>query len=144
MLARIAAVVEPTRRRVPVRERYAGVDLAGHMRPEHLVAISVEASLEYLQPVAIVVPSATGATARRIASLHLPTWVVAVSAGEATCQHLQFSYGVTAVHDRATPSARSIEEWTRGYGLNGQFAMLVGRIPPGDPAGNHRMEIITL
>ena len=121
-----------------------GVDLAGHVRPEHLMTISVEASLEHLEPVAIVVPSATGVTARRIASLHLPVWVVAISAADATCQHLQFSYGVTTIHDAATPSARSIRAWARGRGLDGDFAMLVGHLPSEHPAGSHRMEIITL
>jgi pyruvate kinase len=77
------------------------------VRPEHLVALSVEASLQYLQPAAVFVPSATGATARRMASLHLPVWVVAASAREKTCQDLQFSYGVSAAHEAVTPSPES-------------------------------------
>src|SRR5512140_991218 len=38
MLARIAAVVEPTRRRLPVADLFDGTDLAGRVRSEHLVA----------------------------------------------------------------------------------------------------------
>ncbi len=78
MLARIAAAVEPTRRCISVDEKFAGVELTGLVRPEHLIAVSVEASLRYLQPAAVVVPSVTGATARCLASLHLPMPVVAV------------------------------------------------------------------
>jgi pyruvate kinase len=144
MLAKIATAVEPTRRRVPVSERYADVDLAGHVRPEHLVALSVEASLQYLQPAAVFVPSATGATARRMASLHLPVWVVAASAREKTCQDLQFSYGVSAAHEAVTPSPEYVREWVRRHRLPGEFAILTQRVPPEDPAGNHRMEIIAL
>ena len=144
MLARIAATVEPTRRRVAVKDRYEGVDLAAHMRPEHLIAVSVEASLDYLQPAAIFVPSGTGATARRMASLHLPVPVVAIGGRDKTCQDLQFSYGVSAFHGAVTPSAEYIRDWVRTHGLNGEFAILIQRVPPEDPAANHRMEIVVL
>src|SRR5215467_6412971 len=40
MLARIAAMVEPARHRVTVQEMYAGVNLTGRVRPEHLIAVS--------------------------------------------------------------------------------------------------------
>src|SRR5215468_6392843 len=50
MLARIAAAVEPTRRRISVEEKFAGVDLTRLVRPKHLIAVSIEASLKYLQP----------------------------------------------------------------------------------------------
>jgi pyruvate kinase len=146
MLARIAAAVEPTRRRVPVKEMYAGVDLTGRVRPEHLVAVSIEASLEYLEPAAIFVSSVTGATARRLASAHLPVGVVAISRDEKTCQDLQFSYGVTAVHEPSVPSSWTefVKDWLHRQGLRGEFAMLTQRTPFDDPAGNHRMEIVNL
>jgi pyruvate kinase len=144
MLARIAAAVEPTRRRVSVKEKYAGVDLRGRIRPEHLIAISIEASLAYLQPAAIFVPSASGATARRLASLHLPVRIVAISANKKTCQDLLFSYGVTTVHENITPSPEYVKNWVRKHKLAGEFAILTQRVPPHDPAGNHRMEIINL
>jgi pyruvate kinase len=144
MLARIAAAVEPTRRRVPVKEKFGDVDLVGHVRPEHLIALSIEASLEYLEPAAIFVPSATGATARRIAALHLPMPVVAVSGVDKTCQDLQFSYGVNVVREAATPSAEWVRKWVSSLGLAGEFAILTGRHPPDDPTGDHRMEIVIL
>ena len=50
MLARIAAAVEPTRRLVPVREMFSDMDLSNRIRPEHLIAVSVESSLEFLNP----------------------------------------------------------------------------------------------
>jgi pyruvate kinase len=144
MLARIAAAVEPTRRRVSVKEMYAGVDLTGHVRPEHLIAVSIEASLEYLRPAAVFVPAATGATARRMASLHLPVPVVAISAREKTCQDLQFSYGVTTVHEPIAPSPEYVRDWVRTHGLAGEFAILTRRVPPDVPAGDHHMEIVYL
>ncbi len=146
MLARIAATVEPTRRRVSVKEMYAGLDLTGRVRPAHLIAVSVEASLEYLRPAAVFVPSATGTTARWLAALHLPVRVIAISPRERTCQNLWFSYGVTPVHEPAMPPSWNayVKDWVRQHGLPGEFAILTHRSPAEDPAGDHRMEIINL
>jgi pyruvate kinase len=142
MLARIAAAVEPTRRRISVDEKFAGVELTGLVRPEHLIAISVEASLRYLQPAAVVVPSVTGATARRLASLHLPMPVVAVCPDGKTSQDLLFSYGVVPVRERKTPASwpKYLKKWVRQHGLAGEFAILTKR----PAAGHHQMEIIEL
>ena len=147
MLARIAAAVEPTRRRVSVKEQFAGVDLAGRVRPEHLIAVSIEASLEYLRPAAIFVPSASGATARRLASLHLPVPVVAISSTVKASQDLQFSYGVIPVHEQATPESWNawVKTWLCREELTGEFALLTRRSPVGDAAvGNQQLEIIRL
>jgi pyruvate kinase len=140
MLARIAAAVEPARRRTPVKERYADVDIERHVRPEHLIAVSIEASLEYLRPAAVFVPSTTGASARRIASLHLPVPVVALGAHEKVCQDLQFSYGVMPFPATVTATPEYVREWVRSHGLSGEFAVLTQRSPDGD----HRMEIVIL
>jgi pyruvate kinase len=142
MLAKIATAVEPTRRRLSVKEKFAGVDLAGHVRPQHLIAISIEASLEYLQPAAVFVPSETGATARRLASMHLPVRIIAISPDSKTCQDLQFSYGVTSVRERVASSSLPafVEKWVRKHRLPGAFAILTKR----PAAGHYQMEIISL
>ena len=146
MLARIAAAVEPTRRHVSVKELYAGIDLTGRVRPEHLIAVSIEASLEYLQPAAIFVPSWGGATARRLAALHLAVPIIAVSPRAPTCQDLWFSYGVTPVQESAMPTSWNtyVQDWVRRQKLPGAFAILTQRSPADDPAGDQRMEIINL
>lgn len=146
MLAKIASAVEPTRRRISVKEMYAGTNLAGRVRPEHLVAVSIEASLEYLQPAAIFVPSSSGTTARRLAALHLPVHVIAISPRAKTCQDLWFSYGVTPVLETSMPPSWNAyaKDWVCRHELSGDFAILTQRSPADDPAGNHRMEIINL
>ena len=142
MLAKIAAAVEPTRRRISVQEQFAGVELSGLVRPEHLIAVSIEASMNFLQPAAVGVPSVTGATARRLASSHLPVPVVAVSPDEKTCQDLLFSYGVVPVRERKPPASwpKFVKNWIREHGLAGEFAILTKR----PSAGNHQMEILEL
>ena len=144
MLARIAREVEPARRSVPLHEKFRGVDLTGRVRPEHLIGVSVEASLDFLRPAAIVVPSSTGMTARFLGSLHLPVWVVAVARDRAVCKHLEFSFGVSAVHEPDPPASWTpwVRDYVRRHGLQGDFAVLVQRA--GDHDGNHRMEIVLM
>jgi pyruvate kinase len=146
MLAKIASAVEPTRRVVSVKDLYAGIDLAGRVRPVHLIAVSIEASLEYLQPAAIFVPSSSGATARQLAGFHLPVWVVAISPGSKASQDLSFSYGVIPIHEPAAPASWTgyVKDWLRHHKLSGNFAILTQRSPADDPAGNHIMEIVNL
>ena len=146
MLARIAAAVEPTRRHVSVREMFTGIDLSPYVRPEDLIAVSVEASLEFLKPAAVFVQSVSGGTARRLAGLHVPVPVVAVSANRKVCQDLLFSYGVTPVHEPVTPASWTeyVKMWLHRQELPGKFAIMTQRVPSDDPAGNHRMEIINL
>ena len=146
MLARIAAAVEPIRRQASVKEMFSGLDLTNRGRPEHLISVSIEASLEFLKPAAVFVLSATGGTARRLASLHLPVPIVAVSSNRKVCQELLFSYGVLPVYEPTTPASWTdyVKMWLRSHDLPGRFAILTQRFPSEDPAGNHRMEIINL
>jgi pyruvate kinase len=146
MLAKIAAAVEPTRRRLPVADLFAGVDLAGRLLSEHLVALGVEACFTYDTPAAIVVPTTSGASARRIAMLRLPVWTVAASADERVCQRLQFSYGVVPLHVPRDPASWSdfARDWVRGQGLGGRRVLLAGGPSPANPAANHRLEIVDL
>jgi pyruvate kinase len=147
MLARIAATVEPTRRRVSVHDMFAGIDLTGKVLPLHLISVSVEASLEYLKPAAIFVRTDDdGRAARRLASFRLPVWIAAVNSDAATCQNLLFSYGVAPVHEPELP--RSLNDFARDWvgrnNLPGEFAVLTQQPAANDPDSNHRMEIIDL
>jgi pyruvate kinase len=146
MLARIAATVEPIRRHVSVREMFSSMDLSNRVRPEHLIAVSVEASLEFLKPAAVFVHSVTGGTARRLAALHLPVPVVAVCPNRKIYQDLLFSYGVTPVHEPVAPASWTeyVKMWLHGQDVSGPFAIMTQRSPAEDPGGNHQMEIINL
>jgi pyruvate kinase len=146
MLARIAAAVEPHRPAMSVRDLFQGVDLAGKLRPDHLIALSVESSLEYLLPAAVFAPTRSGATARRIGAFRLPVWIIAVSSQEATCQALQFSQGVYPVHEHDHPDDWNAyaKERLKEYGLQGNFAILAEGPSQKHPEANHRMEIIDL
>jgi pyruvate kinase len=146
MLGKIAAAVEPTRRRVPVREMYPAAEVGNRIRPEHLVAIAVDASLDYVSPVAIFSPTLSGASARRMALLRLPVWTVAVSPHLKTCQDLLFSYGLMPVFEPNYPSAWKpyLRDWLREQGVSGGLAILTDGPSSTHPDASHRMEVIEL
>jgi pyruvate kinase len=144
MLAKIAATVEPTRRRIRLNELFAGTDLRERVRLEHLMAAAVEACFEHATPAAVVVPTLSGTSARRIALLRLPAWTIAVSSAEQTCQQLQFSYGVAAVHEVNEPDdwndyvRRRLPVDRAGRGL----ILLTTGPSSKHPEANYRLEII--
>jgi pyruvate kinase len=146
MLARIAATVEPTRRSVTVKEIYQGIDLTGRVRHEHLIAVSVESSLEYLQPAAVMAVTNNGQSARWLSTFRLPVWIAAVSANEKACQDLAFSYGVVPLHEPSVPASWSnyAKDWVRQCKLPGDFIIHTQRDSADQATGNYRMEIIPL
>jgi pyruvate kinase len=146
MLAKIAASVEVRRHPIAVKELYRGIDITGKIRPEHLVAIGVEACLEYESPAAVFVPTHSGATARSIARFRFPVWTIGVSSQIATCQALQFSSGVYPVHETEHPEQWKdyVKRWLSGLGISGKFAILTEGPSTKHPETNHRMEIIDL
>jgi len=146
MLAKIAASVEAHRPAIGVKELYRGIDIAGRIRPEHLVAIGVEACLEYVSPAAVFVPTHGGATARSIARFRFPVWTIAVSSQMATCQQLQFSSGVYSVHEPEQPEQWKtyVRRWISELGIAGELVVLTEGPSTKHPEANHRMEIIEL
>jgi len=146
MLAKIAAAVEPERRQISLKEMFQGIDLTGRMKPEHVIAGSVEASLEFVTPAAVFVPTRTGATARSVGRFRLPVWIIAVSSQEATCQNLQFSYGVYPVCEKEHPENWKpyVKEWLQRHNIPGDIVVLTEGPSIKHPDANHRMEIIDL
>jgi pyruvate kinase len=146
MLGKIAATVEPGRRHVSVRELFDHADLRGRVGPEHLVALSVEACMEYADPAAVLVPTTTGASARRIALLKLPVWTVAVGPHERACRNLQFSYGVVAVCEPTDPESWNAyaRAWVARHGVTGDLALLIAGPAREGAEANHRVEFIEL
>jgi len=146
MLGKIAEATEPHRRPVTVKDMFQGVDLRGRLRPRHLIALGVEASLQYTSPAAVFVPTRSGTTARSLSRFRLPVWIVAVSSDERTCQHLQFSFGVMPVHETDHPDEWNVyvEQWVRDHELDGDLVVLTQGPSDKDPGANHRMEIIDL
>jgi pyruvate kinase len=146
MLARIATSIEPHRQNHQVREALRRLGHEENLNLKDLIALSVETALERISPAAVFVPTRSGASARSITRFRLPVWIAGISSQEATCQDLQFSYGVYPVHEPDHP-----EDWkayVRGFlgshGLGGNLVVLTEGPSAKHPEGNNRMEIIDL
>ena len=146
MLAKIAAEVEPQRRPVSVRDLYQGIDIRSRLKTAHLIAIAVEASLEYASPAAVFAPTHSGATARSLALFRMPVWIAAVSSFERTCQNLVFSSGIYPVHEAEHPEDWDtyVRRWVGSHELRGDIAILTEGPSSKHPEANNRMEIIDL
>ena len=67
---------------VAVRDLYQGIDIRSRLKLSHLIAIAVEASLEYASPAAVFAPTQSGATARNLSLFRLPVWIIGISSNE--------------------------------------------------------------
>ncbi len=146
MLASIAEAIEPCRPSHSVRETLKAIDQRDQVSLTDLIALSVETTLEHIAPAAVFVPTHSGATARRITRFRLPVWIVAVSSQEATCQRLQFSYGVYPVHEPNHPDDWNayVREWLRAHEVEGDLVVLTEGPSSKRPETNNRVEIIDL
>jgi pyruvate kinase len=111
-----------------------------------LIVFSVETALEHISPAAVFVPTRSGYTARSIARFRLPVWIAALSSQEATCQRLQFSYGVYPIHEpNHSESWKScVKKWLRDHEVDGDVVILTEGPSTKHPEASNRMEIIDL
>jgi pyruvate kinase len=146
MLAKIAEAIEPHRLARQVREALKDVGRGGKVSLADLIALSVETALERISPAAVFVPTRSGYTARSIARFRPPVWIAAVSSQESTCQRLQFSFGVSPVHEPQHPEdwKSYINRWMHDHEMDGDLAILTEGPSTKHPEANNRMEIIDL
>ncbi len=146
MLARIAAATEPTLPAFAVAEQLRSQRRDDGVRLMDLIAMSVRTTVERVVPAAVFVPTRSGSTARSIARFRLPVWIVAVSSVEATCQRLQFTWGVHGVFEPEHPEDWKgyIDRWLGDNGVPGKLAVLTEGPSSKHPDANHRMEIVDL
>ncbi|MBN1104414.1 MAG: pyruvate kinase, partial [Deltaproteobacteria bacterium] len=147
MLAKIAAAIEPHRPAQRVRDALKdAADPEDRVTLPDLIAWSVEAALERVTPALVVVPTHSGTTARSISRYRLPVWILGVSSQEATCQRLQFTYGVHPEHEPDHPDDWRIytRKWLQDHGLEGDLVILTEGPSSKHPEANNRMEIIDL
>ena len=146
MLASIAANIEPLRTVFPVREELSASDRDKDVSLTDLIARSVVSTSQRITPAAVIVPTHSGATARRITRFRLPVWITAVSSYEKTCQDLLFSYGVFPVCEPEHPSDwRSwIRNWLKVQELSGHLVVMTEGPSRKHPERNNRMEIVNL
>jgi pyruvate kinase len=146
MLAAIAAATEPHRVDIPAPHAFAGYVRAADAYLVDLLSRNVRLTVAYLAPKAVIVPSASGYAARMISRFKLPVWIAAVCPDEATCDGLEFSYGVSPVHapDRQGDWGAFAGLWSRNEGLAQGIVVLAEGPSQDEPEANPRLEIIDL
>lgn len=146
MLARIAAATEPYRPPITPWEttsRYGGEydeALADFM------SRNVNHAVELLRPTVVIVPTASGHTARMISRFKLPVWIIAVSTRPDVCQNLQFSYGIHALFYPIYPENWETfsRKWIEEQQLDSKgLAILIQGPSPEHPDANPAIEVIT-
>ncbi|MBN1546904.1 MAG: pyruvate kinase, partial [Syntrophaceae bacterium] len=146
MLAKIASAMEPhlpphyltTEMETPVEDEKVSLT--------DLIALNVESTFKRISPAAVFVPTRGGNTARSIARFRLPVWIVGVSSDEATCQQMQFSYGVYPEYVTEHPENWKdfITVWLYEHHEEGQLVLLTEGPSRKHPDANNRIEIIDL
>ncbi len=146
MLGKIAAAAEPRKQPVTVQGLFEGMELKGRLKPAHLIAVAVEASIKYASPAAVFVPTRSGATARSLSLFRMPVWIAGVSSQQQTCQNLVFSYGVQPVFALDHPDDWEVfvREWLTRHQVAGDMAILTEGPSRKHPEAHNRMEIIDL
>jgi pyruvate kinase len=146
MLAQIAMATEPHRSRQRDRKL-----LEQHMfteiREVDFIAASVNSIVRQSDSVAaILAPTDSGLTARRLSRYRLPTWILAVSSNKKTCREMLFSYGVFPIYESNHPTDWTdfARDYALKYHLNGSCIIQTEGPSPESPHRNHKMEIIDL
>ena len=146
MLAKIAGTVEPHRSQYHIQDTLEISDNGNEIGLTDLIALNVENTVDHVSPAAVIVPTRSGATARSIARFRLPVWITAVSSVEATCQRLQFSYGVHTLHQPEHPGdwKAFAQKVLDSQGLTGNLVILTEGPSTKHPDANNRIELIDL
>lgn len=147
MLAKIAAATEPNRPHYRARQALRkDFNSDPHASVVDLIALSVQYTIDRAQPAAVLVPTRSGGTARNITKFRLPVWITAFSPSEATCQSLQFSYGVAPelVEKDLADWDNFCYQWLNEQGITSGIALLTQGPSEQNPSGSHRMEILEL
>jgi pyruvate kinase len=117
---------------------------SGEITRNDLISFNIFQSAQTLKPDIVFVPSASGATARRVTRFRLPQWIIAICLKEQTCQRLQFMYGVYPVHIATNPESwpHYAQNWLAEHGIEGNLVLVIegsGTVKAGDTT---RLDII--
>ncbi|WP_035245629.1 pyruvate kinase [Desulfogranum mediterraneum] len=146
MLVQIAQATEPHRTRLSYTKT-PNQPIYQPIREVDYIASSVKSIILQSNDVAAILsPTDSGLTARRLARFKLPTWILAVSANEQTCQELLFSYGVFPIYESNHPFDWTdfARDYAVRYKLQGSCIIQTEGPSPENANRNHKMEIIDL
>jgi pyruvate kinase len=147
MMTHIAEATEPDCCAGDIVETLRSAKRKRTITIDDLISYSFFQSVDILKPVAVITPTMSGATSRRLSRFRLPVWIVGVSRNESTCQNLQFSYGVHPVYQQKRPEnwEQYARDWLTRHDVTGELALLTrGTTSASGSGGTNQLEIINL
>jgi pyruvate kinase len=119
---------------------------SGEITRRDLFAYEIYSSAQNLKPELVFVPSATGATARRITRFRLKPWIVAVCLEERACQELQFSYGIYPEFISVNPESwpEYAQQWLSRHDIDGDLVLVIQSASTKRYGDTTRFDIIDL
>lgn len=146
VMSRIAQETENGSGIVGVADLLEVQQASGEITRHDLISFNIFQSAKTLNPNIVFVPSASGATARRVTRFRLPQWIIAICLDEKTCQRLQFMFGVYPVHITANPISwpHYVQNWLAEHEIDGDLVLVIeggGTMKAGDTT---RLDIIDL
>ncbi|SDC43181.1 pyruvate kinase [Desulfurella multipotens] len=143
MLSKIAQSVENKRYLYPIYETLFKVLSSKSPTLEDTMAVNVFTTVKNLNPLLLVTPTTSGATARRMSRFKLPIWILGVTHNENVAQNLEFSYGVYPVYEQELP-----QDW-KSYiksliGEHESSFVLVRGPSIKNPDANNSLEIVRM
>ena len=144
VMARIAQEAEGDADGMGVADLFKEQQARGDISKGDLISYNVFQSAQTLNPAVLFVPSATGATVRRVSRFRLPQWIVAICLDEKICQKLQFSYGVYPECVSTNPLSwpHYAQNWMSERDLDSELVLVIeggGTVKSGDTI---RLDII--
>jgi len=146
VMARIAQVTETYREGLPPAENGVIAPIGASPTAEELIILGVRSIVARSVPTAVVTPTKFGATPRSLSRFHLPVWIIAMSREAATCQNLQFSYGVFPVYVDKRPESWSAyaRDWLSRNDLARGFVLLTRGYSVPYAGGTNHLEVLDL
>ncbi|PMP62668.1 pyruvate kinase [Desulfurella multipotens] len=143
MLSKIAQSVENKRYLYPIYETLFKVLSSKSPTLEDTMAVNVFTTVKNLNPLLLVTPTTSGATARRMSRFKLPIWILGVTHNENVAQNLEFSYGVYPIYEQELP-----QDW-KSYiksliGEHESSFVLVRGPSKKNPDANNSLEIVRI
>jgi pyruvate kinase len=146
VMSRIAQETENGSGIVGVADLLEVQQASGEITRHDLISFNIFQSAKTLNPHIVFVPSASGATARRVTRFRLPQWIIAICLDEKTCQRLQFMFGIYPIHITANPISwpHYAQNWLAEREIDGDLVLVIeggGTMKAGDTT---RLDIIDL
>ena len=118
------------------------------MSADEVITLQVHEAMRKLHATAVLTPTRTGATPRRISRFKPDAWILAFSRFPKTCAFLSLSYGVYPVYVKEVVDNWELETTKRakelGFAKSGDIVVFTQGPSSAKPGGTNMLKILTL